>query len=130
MVIDLVCYRRLGHNEADDEHDPAVMYSIIRSLPTTRAKYAARLVEAGVVSIEGANGLVEAYRTKLSNGGITCCNSQTRSGLPRIADPLESLCWQPWRQAIDATHGGTHPGYQRALAQQYPGRFRGASACP
>ena len=51
VVIDLVCYRRLGHNEADE---PAatqpMMYQVIRSKPTTRQIYAERLVAEGVLS--------------------------------------------------------------------------------
>jgi 2-oxoglutarate dehydrogenase E1 component len=103
VVIDLVCYRRLGHNEADEPNmTQPVMYGIIRSLPSTRAKYARRLAEAGVVSEGGAKGLVDAYRTKLSNGGITCCNSQTRSGLPaELETHWKAFIGKPWRQAID-----------------------------
>jgi 2-oxoglutarate dehydrogenase E1 component len=103
VVIDLVCYRRLGHNEADEPTmTQPVMYDIIRSLPTTRARYAAKLAEAGVVSAGGAKGLVEAYRTKLANGGITCCNSQTRTGLPpELETHWKLYVGQPWRQAVD-----------------------------
>jgi 2-oxoglutarate dehydrogenase E1 component len=102
VVIDLVCYRRLGHNEADEPNmTQPVMYGIIRGLPTTRAKYATQLAEAGVVSLAGANGLVEAYRTKLANGGVTCCNSQTRSSLPpELQTHWKAYVGQPWRQDI------------------------------
>ncbi len=105
VVIDLVCYRRLGHNEADEPNmTQPVMYSTIRSLPTTRAKYAQRLAEAGVVSEGGAKGLIDAYRTKLSNGGVTCCNSQTRSGLPpELQTHWKMYVGQPWRQHLDTT---------------------------
>lgn len=105
VVIDLVCYRRLGHNEADEPTmTQPIMYGIIRSLPTTRAKYAMKLAEAGVVSEGGAQGLVDAYRTKLANGGVTCCNSQTRSGLPvELQTNWKAYLDQPWRQEVDTT---------------------------
>src|SRR5919106_461911 len=51
VVIDLVCYRRHGHNEADE---PAatqpMMYRAIRQHPTARKLYADKLVAAGVLS--------------------------------------------------------------------------------
>ena len=69
VVIDLVCYRRLGHNEADE---PAAtqpnMYQVIRSKPTTRHIYAERLVGEGVVSAADVQALAEDYRRGLDEG--------------------------------------------------------------
>ncbi|MCR6687618.1 2-oxoglutarate dehydrogenase E1 component [Pseudoxanthomonas sp.] len=72
VVIDLVCYRRHGHNEADE---PAatqpVMYQTIRKHPTTRELYAARLEKAGVITADAAKALVDEYRDKLDAGEVT-----------------------------------------------------------
>ncbi len=69
VVIDLVCYRRIGHNEADE---PAVtqpvMYQVIRQRPTTRALYAAHLAEDNVFSLANADALVERYRREMDEG--------------------------------------------------------------
>ncbi len=69
VVIDLVCYRRLGHNEADE---PAatqpVMYATIRKKPTTRQLYAEKLLAAGVVATGEAEALVDGYRRGLDEG--------------------------------------------------------------
>ncbi|HLB84919.1 MAG TPA: thiamine pyrophosphate-dependent enzyme, partial [Steroidobacteraceae bacterium] len=69
VVIDLVCYRRLGHNEADE---PAAtqpnMYQVIRSKPTTRHIYAERLVGEGVVSAADVQAMAEDYRRGLDEG--------------------------------------------------------------
>jgi 2-oxoglutarate dehydrogenase E1 component len=69
VVIDLVCYRRHGHNEADE---PAAtqprMYQVIRKHPTTRQLYASRLVELGVVEATEPDRMNEDYRTRLDAG--------------------------------------------------------------
>jgi len=69
FVIDMVCYRRLGHNEADE---PAatqpVMYAAIRKHPTVRQLYAERLVKEGVMAEGEAGKLVEQYRQALDEG--------------------------------------------------------------
>ncbi|WP_102787995.1 2-oxoglutarate dehydrogenase E1 component [Stenotrophomonas bentonitica] len=72
VVIDLMCYRRWGHNEADE---PAItqplMYQVIRKHQTTRELYAATLEAAGVIEAGGGKALVDAYRNKLDAGEVT-----------------------------------------------------------
>ncbi|WP_031372990.1 2-oxoglutarate dehydrogenase E1 component [Lysobacter antibioticus] len=72
VVIDLVCYRRHGHNEADE---PAatqpLMYQVIRKHKTPRELYADRLVTEGVLKAEDAQALVDNYRDKLDQGAVT-----------------------------------------------------------
>jgi len=69
VVIDLVCYRRRGHNEADE---PAatqpVMYEKIRKLTTTRNLYAEKLVADGVIGEEEAKQIELNYRDELDKG--------------------------------------------------------------
>lgn len=69
VVIDLVCYRRRGHNEADEPSaTQPEMYNKIRSHPTTRDIYVKQLVEKGVVGEDDAKQMALDYRTKLDNG--------------------------------------------------------------
>jgi 2-oxoglutarate dehydrogenase E1 component len=69
VVIDLVCYRRHGHNEADE---PAatqpIMYGKIRTQETTRKLYSDRLVERQVVTPAEVQKMQDAYRDRLDRG--------------------------------------------------------------
>ncbi len=69
VVLDMVCYRRHGHNEADE---PAatqpVMYRTIRELKTTREKYAARLAAGGLIEANEIAALSDEYRASLDAG--------------------------------------------------------------
>jgi 2-oxoglutarate dehydrogenase E1 component len=69
MVIDLVCYRRLGHNESDEPAatQPA-MYKAIRAHDSTRKLYAEHLTAAGVIAAGAAEQMVEQYRAALDAG--------------------------------------------------------------
>ena len=72
VVIDLVCYRRLGHNEADE---PAatqpVMYRLIRQHPTVRQLYAERLIADGVLTAAEVEQMIGQYRQALDAGQLT-----------------------------------------------------------
>jgi len=66
VVIDLVCYRRHGHNEADE---PAatqpIMYQAIRKHPTARQIYGQRLEQGGLLEEGRAAKMMEEYRDGL-----------------------------------------------------------------
>ncbi|HSD74357.1 MAG TPA: 2-oxoglutarate dehydrogenase E1 component, partial [Steroidobacteraceae bacterium] len=69
ILIDLICYRRHGHNEADE---PAatqpMMYRAIRQHPSPRKIYADRLVAEGILGDADAAAMVEEYRRGLDEG--------------------------------------------------------------
>lgn len=59
IVINLLCYRRFGHNEGDEPaYTQPVMYDIIRKHPTLREIYAKQLVSAGVCDQNFTEGLL------------------------------------------------------------------------
>ncbi|WP_434778686.1 2-oxoglutarate dehydrogenase E1 component [Neisseria sp. Ec49-e6-T10] len=69
VVIDLVCYRKLGHNEGDDPFlTQPMMYKRIAKHPGTRSLYAQRLVNEGVVTEDEAESMIKAYRDALDKG--------------------------------------------------------------
>ncbi|MFY0640252.1 MAG: 2-oxoglutarate dehydrogenase E1 component [Bermanella sp.] len=69
VVIDLVCYRRRGHNEADEPSaTQPLMYKIIKAIKTTRTLYAEALNQSGVVNDEIIQSMDEDYRNALEAG--------------------------------------------------------------
>ncbi|MGB7648487.1 MAG: 2-oxoglutarate dehydrogenase E1 component, partial [Pseudomonas fluorescens] len=69
VVIDLVCYRRRGHNEADEPSGTQpLMYQQIAKQRTTRELYAESLTKAGVIDDARVQAKVDEYRNALDNG--------------------------------------------------------------
>lgn len=69
VVIDLVCYRRHGHNEADEPSaTQPVMYKAIKAMPVPYAIYAKKLLGEGVIKEDEDKKLVDAYRQALDEG--------------------------------------------------------------
>ena len=91
VVIDLVCYRRRGHNEADE---PSVtqprMYETIKGHPTTRDIYARRLIQEALLSEQEDAEWVEHYRQALEQ------NQPLVSSL--VSEPNKELFvdWSPY----------------------------------
>ena len=95
VVVDIICYRRLGHNEADE---PAItqpsMYRVIRDMPTTRQRYAQRLVDERVIADSDADALVTQYRDAMDDGRVVH---------PPARDPDESLFLVDWTPYLDVS---------------------------
>jgi 2-oxoglutarate dehydrogenase E1 component len=91
VVIDLICYRRRGHNEADEPSGTQpLMYDAIKKHKTTRDLYAAKLIQEGVINEVDDNQLIEDYREALDNG------QHVAKSL--VSEPNEKLFvdWRPY----------------------------------
>ncbi len=75
VVIDMVCYRRYGHNEADE---PAVtqplMYQAVRKHPRLVDLHAQRLIDEGFTTREKVDEMIADYRRALEEGGAVALN--------------------------------------------------------
>lgn len=91
VVIDLVCYRRRGHNETDE---PAatqpLMYQQIRKHPSTFSLYSEQLVKQGVLSQSDSDSMMSDYRARLDRGETVAPHM--------VKDPNMSLFvdWNPY----------------------------------
>ncbi|MDQ3026314.1 MAG: 2-oxoglutarate dehydrogenase E1 component [Pseudomonadota bacterium] len=101
VVIDLVCFRRLGHNEQDEPFvTQPLMYKKIAQHPGTRKLFADKLEKEGVIAAGFADELVTSVRTALDAGKGT--NPRILYGLK----PALAIDWAPyigvdWRQSAD-----------------------------
>ena len=92
VVVDLVCFRKLGHNEQDEPMvTQPLMYKIIAAHPGTRKLYADRLQSEGVIRDGEADQLVAAFREALDAGHHT-----NKSITYNYRPPFE-VDWSPYR---------------------------------
>ncbi|MBR9912483.1 MAG: 2-oxoglutarate dehydrogenase E1 component [Gammaproteobacteria bacterium] len=91
VVIDLVCYRRRGHNETDEPSaTQPLMYKAIRNHKTTRTLYAEKLVNEGVLSQADADQMATDYRAALDRG------EHVAQGLVSEPDKTMFVDWTPY----------------------------------
>ena len=68
VVLDIVCYRRRGHNEGDDpSYTQPQMYKVIDQLRSVRKIYTETLVRRGDISIEEAEAALNEFNTRLQS---------------------------------------------------------------
>ncbi|MDP1870829.1 MAG: 2-oxoglutarate dehydrogenase E1 component [Gallionella sp.] len=103
VVIDMVCFRKLGHNEQDE---PLVtqpfMYRFIRQHPGTRAVYAERLVKEGVIAAGEGEAMIAGYRQAMDEG-----RNSIQPAIEKTEKPVSS--WSglktgtKWNAPVDTT---------------------------
>jgi 2-oxoglutarate dehydrogenase E1 component len=72
VVVDIICFRKLGHNEQDTPSlTQPLMYKKIGAHPGTRKLYADKLVAQGVLAADGPDEMVKAYRAAMDAGKHT-----------------------------------------------------------
>ncbi|RUR00057.1 2-oxoglutarate dehydrogenase E1 component [Legionella septentrionalis] len=103
VVLDLVCYRRHGHNEADEPSvTQPLMYKKIKSMQPLPEIYAKQLEQAGIVSSDKIAEFAETYRNKLDQGKSVV---ETFKG---NYDGKKAVDWTPyvdakWTDKVDTT---------------------------
>ncbi|UTZ25924.1 2-oxoglutarate dehydrogenase E1 component [Vibrio campbellii] len=118
VVIDLVCYRRHGHNEADEPNaTQPLMYQKIKKHPTPRKLYADVLIDKNESDIEVATQLVNEYRDALDKGEVV-----VKEWRPMA---LHSVDWSPylghdWDVSWDSTFDSTRLKELGQRLIQYP----------
>lgn len=91
VLIDLVCFRRSGHNEADDPFiTQPLMYKRVRAHPGTRAHYAKTLIDEGVIDAEGDAEMGRRYHEDLKSG------EHVAKSLVREPDASLFVDWSPY----------------------------------
>ncbi len=101
VVIDMVCLRRLGHNEQDE---PAVtqplMYKKIAQHPGTRRIYAERLVAEGVVSADEAQQMITNHTATLDAGEQLRCKPVLSNFKRAFATDWKKFTNANWNQPV------------------------------
>ncbi len=103
IVLDIVCYRRHGHNEADEPaFTQPIMYRAIHAQRTTRTLYAERLAREGVVSAADAQAMWDTFAHTLEDA-----YHAAQAYKPNKADWLEGH-WSGLRQPGDEAEWSEH----------------------
>ncbi|HSH30792.1 MAG TPA: 2-oxoglutarate dehydrogenase E1 component [Thiohalobacter sp.] len=93
VVIDLVCYRRHGHSEADEPTvTQPLMYQSIKHKPSARSQYAQTLTAAGLIEADAPEQMLQSYRDALDAG-----RSVVKELIPAEQSPYpHAIDWKPY----------------------------------
>ncbi len=104
VVIDLVCYRRHGHNEADEPRaTQPMMYAIIDQHPVPREIYAQQLIKEGICTAEEVAQWWDEYRVQLDEGRLVA--PVTHDGFAERFTPPRWAVYinQSWTTQVDTS---------------------------
>ncbi len=102
VVIDLVCFRKLGHNEQDE---PMVtqpfMYRYVNQHPGSRALYARHLADAGLVKADAPEAMIAAYRRMMDEGISPVKMAKVDAGIGHAALWARYNADVPWNLPVN-----------------------------
>jgi 2-oxoglutarate dehydrogenase E1 component len=99
VVIDLVCYRRFGHNEQDDPSlTQPKMYELIKSHRSVRKLYTERLVRRGDITLEEAEQALADFSSRLQTA-----LDETRASAPPRPVTLPAAPARTLAASVDTT---------------------------
>ena len=103
VVIDMVCYRKHGHSEADEPMSTQpIMYQHIRQHPNVRKLYTEKLISEGVVTQEQTNAIAKNYIDSLeSNEGVA--GTHTEHANPKYLLNFTRFIGTEWTDKIDTS---------------------------
>jgi 2-oxoglutarate dehydrogenase E1 component len=112
VIVDMVCYRRRGHNEGDDPSmTQPLMYNLIEAKRSVRKLYTEGLVSRGDITVEEAEHALRDYQSQLERvftetreEGWTPPDTETVAGLERPESQYEDAgVMVGWKTAVDPT---------------------------
>jgi len=132
VVLDIVCYRRHGHNEGDDpSYTQPQMYAIIDQMRSVRKIYTETLVRRGDISIEEAEQVLNEFNERLQAvlDEVRTVPVPTLNGVPNAEIPADAPAPQTGvakdtlltiaKATVSAPEGFTiHPKLERQFAQR------------
>jgi multifunctional 2-oxoglutarate metabolism enzyme len=132
VVVDIVCYRRHGHNEGDDpSYTQPQMYKIIDQMRSVRKIYTETLVRRGDISIDEAEAALNEFNARLQSvlDEVRTVPVPTLNGVPVSEAPLDlpapetgverATLLELAKVTVSAPEGFTvHPKLERQFAQR------------
>lgn len=104
VVLDLVCYRRQGHNEADEPSvTQPLMYQKIKLLRPLREIYADQLIAEGYITQQEVDLEIDAYRDRLDKGQVIVDTVSSDAYDGRIAHDWTPYLGTKWTDKADTT---------------------------
>jgi 2-oxoglutarate dehydrogenase E1 component len=110
VIIDMICYRRRGHNEGDDPSmTQPLMYNLIEAKQSVRKLYTKNLVARGDITVEEAEQALKDYQAQLER-----VFTETKTGAYTVPEGTEEIAGleRPESQRTDA---GTMVGWKTAI---------------
>ncbi len=103
VVIDMVCYRKHGHSEADDPMSTQpIMYQHVRNHPGVRKLHTDKLIAEGVITQEEADAIAKGYIDSLeSNMGVAGTHAEHAN--PKYLIDFSHFIGTEWTHNVDTT---------------------------